>query len=251
MRMKRRTLFWRIIPLVLVALIISSQFVYWGKKTDCPRDEMCSQISRRYYPVRHWFWSGIFPFEGGFISDPHFLSSKSMPFPDSLGKILDSRDSEFQVMDINPFFNDYSSEILLLVHSGGNQFEYSLDFPKKRRVQAVISSPALPDARVFPYRGELAILVDFFGPAKGIYLLQPPLKSGVKLHLIPVGSSEFEEIAKEFKFTAQDGMVKQQFCETLPFASFYEKYAASCGWPAKDYANNSTVYDYDSFWLKG
>lgn len=250
MRLRRKTIRW-IIPLFLLAmLIVLCQFIYWGKRTGCPANEMCSLISRKYYPVRHWQWSGIFPVEGGFIPDPHFSYSEPMLFPDSVNRMLGSSGSRFQIVEVNSDFNDDSSEILFLVGSRGRLFEYSLTFPKQQGVRAVISYPSEPDARVFPYRDKIAILTDFFGPAKGIYLLQPPLKSGVKLHLIPVRSSEFEDITKEFKLIAPDETVKQQFCETLPFASFYEKYATSCGWTTEDYANNPSVYDFNAFWLK-
>lgn len=243
---------------VLFSAAVSSHFLYWGERsgrsTDgfCSATDPCSRVSRRCYPARHWVWSGIFPFEGGFIPDPHFTSSATMDFPDSVRKILDSRDATFQVVDVNPAFNDASSEILFLIRSNGADHEYSLEYPKGRHVQAVVGSPSLPDARVFPYHGKLAIVDCFFGPAKGIYLLNLPLKSGDTLHLIPIGSSEFEEIARELKAAANDRTVKQQFCDTssTAFASFYEKYAGSCEWPAEDYSNNPIVHHFRSLWFE-
>jgi hypothetical protein len=107
----------------------------------------------------------------------------------------------------------------------------------------------LPDARVFPYKEDLAILEDFFGRGKGIYLLHLPLKSGTTLYLISAKSPEFEEIANTFKTVAQDQAIKLQFCKTTnDFAAFYEKFAGSCGWSTAEYAANPIVHSYDEFW---
>jgi hypothetical protein len=222
---------------LLAICFVSGKYFYWGTRSVrssdgfCAPDEMCAGVSRRYYPARHWQWSGIFPFEGGFIPDPHFTSSQTMPLPDSVRKLIGSEDASFQIVDVNPAFNDNSSEILLLIRSKGTRYEYSLDFPEGRGVQAVIASPDLPWARAVPYRGQIAILTDFIGPSRGFYLVGLPLRSGMKLDLAPVGSPRFEEIAGTLKDQAADPSVKREFCETRSntFASFYKKYLGSCG----------------------
>lgn len=135
--------------LVIDAMIaIGSNFLWWGYSSPETSDEMCAVV-RRHYPLRHWSWSGIFPLEGGFIPDPHFEWSEVMPLPEGAQKMLASHDARFQLVDVNPAFQDRSSEILLLIKSGTDSFEYSLERPKKDDVQAVTASPDLPNARIF------------------------------------------------------------------------------------------------------
>jgi hypothetical protein len=234
---------------ILIAIYFGCRYIHEGLRPACSQDQICSIVSRPYYPARHWVWSGIFPWEGGFIPDPHFDFSEPMPFPAPANQLVGSKDAEYQLVDVNPAFNDRTSEILLLIRSGNTSFVYSLDFPKGHHEQAILGIPALPEARVFPYKGNLAILEDFFGRGKGIYLLQLPLKSGAALQLIPADTREFDTIAEEFRSVAQDESVKQQFCKTTnDFASFYEKYAGSCEWSPAEYEANPGVRDYDSFW---
>jgi len=82
----------------------------------------------------------------------------------------------------------------------------------------------------FPYNGELAILVNFFGPAKGIYLVPLPLRSGTHLQLIPVGSPEFVKVAHAFGPVGREQTTRNQFCESRrnDFIVFYEKYSGPC-----------------------
>ena len=51
----------------------------------------------------------------GFIPDPHFLSSEAMPLSEPVLKMLSHHDGSFRLIDVNPFFNDRTSEILLVV----------------------------------------------------------------------------------------------------------------------------------------
>jgi TnpA family transposase len=48
-----------------------------------------------------------------------------------------------------------------------------------------------PAAMIFPYERGLALLVNFFGPAKGIYPLHSPIRSGASPGLIPANSPQF------------------------------------------------------------
>ena len=92
-------------------------------------------------------------------------------------------------------------------------------------MQAVIAYPELPHARLFPYRSQLALLANFFGPAKGIYLIPLPLKS-TTLKLIPASDLQFQSIANDFRAIGNDKTTKSDFCDTewKPFITFYERY---------------------------
>jgi len=231
--------------LILITTIVS-RYLHFGSRSARASDEMCFELNRPYYPLRHWSWSGIFPLEGGFIPDPHFLCSQPEPFPDSVGRELGGS-GEFQIVDVNPFFNDESSEIELLIRSGSSVYDYSLQFPKRKRVQAIIATPSVP-AHMFLYKDKIELLADFEGPAKGIYTIPLPLRSGTKLDLIPVTNSEFDLISREFKNAGRDLTVRNQFCESRswPFISFYEKYAESCGKDAETHGVAASRFD--EFW---
>lgn len=173
-----------------------------------------------------------------------------MPLPRSALKLLGIDDATYQIVDVNPGFNDSSSEIILVLKAGPSTYQYSLDFPKGQRVQAVLGFPMKPDARIVPYKRGIALLECFFGPAKGAYLITLPLGSENKLHLVRVNEQAFEDIALQFKSLAVDPTVKEQFCKgDLQFAAYFEKYAGSCGWSPAEYATNSSVHNYDSFWM--
>ena len=209
----------------------------------------CAPLVRPHYHFRHLKWSGIFPFEGGLIPDPHCLSSEPMSLTDSSARALSIPNGSYQIFDVNPFFNDSSSGIILLIHAQGNLFEYSLDFPKGKGTQAVLATPQAPSVRILPFDGKLAVLANFSGPVRGIYILDPPLKTKTKLPLNPIGSPQFLKLAVSFKNIAKDPQVKQQFCNTTnEFAAFYEKYAGSCGWTPEEYAANPIVHNYAEFW---
>jgi len=173
-----------------------------------------------------------------------------MDLSEPVRSLIGIPNAKFQIVEVNPYFDDDSSEVLLLIGSRTKVFQYSLVIPKHHQIQAVLASPELPSARVVTYGKELAILEDFFGPAKGAFVLPLPLRSGASVPLIPAGSSEFQKIAESLRASARDASVKQQFCQTdNGFASIWEKYAGSCGWSSDQYAANPGVHDYPSFWL--
>lgn len=225
------------------------RFVSYGHRSPEPAAELCGTIARRYYPLRHWSWSGIFPFEGGFIPDPHFLWSDRMVVTEPVKQRL-SNEAQYQLVDVNPFFDDYSSEVLLLIKSGNQSFEYTLARPKGRSVQAVTASLMLPSAILFPSGQKLPVLVNFHG-VRGGYLLDLPLRSGRQLELTPAGSTNFGTIATTFRAVSQERTTREQVCSRFrrnDFVAFYEKY---CG-PCEDGARNSAEIEnaFARFWLQ-
>lgn len=233
------------ILLMILVTLFAFRYLRWGYRSSRDSEFKCYEIRRPYYP-RHWRWSGIFPFEGGLTPDPHFLCSEPLPLSDPVERAVREPGAYFQVIDVNPFFNDQSSEIQLVVRSNTSAFQYSLQFPRAKGVQAVIAIPSSP-ARIFPYKNQLALLVNFFGPAKGLYLIPLPFQSGGNLTLISAKDPQFELIAREFKNNAQDRTVKDQFCESrrYDFITFYEKYSGPC-----EEASGSVGNRFDEFWRK-
>lgn len=147
--------------LALILLVISA---YPAKAGDaapsCGRDVgdarvkdcLCRFVHRKRHHFRHWVWSGIFPGEGGFIPDPHYLCSKDGVFSDPVNELISVKTSRYAIVDVNPFFNDRSSEVLLLVKWHDEVLEYSLNFPKRKDVRAILGQPTPPPALVFEAR---------------------------------------------------------------------------------------------------
>lgn len=223
---------YRLILIVMViflfSLPFSSSYIWLGYRSPETRDHLCYPVQRKYYPLRHWMWSGL-PGEGGYISDPHFLWSEPMPFPDPVLRTMKSKKAGFQVMDVNPFFNDRSSEILLLIEANDTAYEYKLQFLKHRNAQAVLATPDLPAVRAFPSNDKVVLAANFENVI-GIYLLSLPLKTGTTLQLIPANAPEFKLLAAQLSLNAREKTVKAHFCDTSrnDFIAFYEKYGGLC-----------------------
>jgi hypothetical protein len=239
-----------IILIAFLALPLLGRYFWWGNRSPEMVTGMHLPIYRRHYPLRHWKWSGIFPSEGGFISDPHFLLSEPMPFPGPALSMVSPQRIQFQLLDINPFFDDHSSEILLLLTSDNSTLEYSLQFPAMQGVQASLSMPDLPNARVFPYDGQLAMVANFSGPVKGIYLIPLPLRSGARLTLISANDPQFDRIATQLRAVGQDGTIRDQFCRTSrnDFIAFYQKYCGPCEAGLTINSQAAIDEDFDKFW---
>lgn len=233
------------------AVLVCRRFIWWGRRSPEDADALCSTVVRKHFPLRHWQWEGIPILEGGFIPDPHYSCSETVKFPEPANKLLSSTGSRYAVVDVNPAFNDQTSEILLLIQSRGNTFQYSLEFPHGRGVQAILATPEHAPGMSFPYKGDLAILVNFFGPAKGVYLVPLPLRSGTRLRLFPVGSPEFAKVADSLTAVGLEQTTRDQFCESKrkDFIAFYEKYSAPCGRPAR--TSNEIDQDFAKFWVEG
>jgi hypothetical protein len=216
-----------------------------SRVTDC----LCRLVHRKRHHFRHWLWSGIFPGEGGFIPDPHYLCSEDGIFPEPVNDLISDKESRYAVVDVNPFFNDSSSEVLLLVKWHDEVFEYSLNFPKHKDVRAILGQPTPPPALAFPYKTGLAVLVTFWGRARGAYLLPLPLRKKTVLELVGFGTPEFAEIVGAFRSVAQDRTTKDQFCKsTYDFVAFFEKYSGPCDARVKD--ATEIERNFARFWLE-
>ena len=203
---------------VVIVLVPAAHYLWWGCRSPECGDSWCHSVRRKHFPFRHWQWSGIPVVEGGFVPDPHYLWSETAPFPKSVNEMLSVKDSRYAILGVNPFFDDSSSEILLLVEATGKVFEYSLRFPKDGRVQAILGVPMPPPAMTFPYKGNVAILASFFG-ANGLYLMPLPLRSGVTLRLIPTTNPELATIAAAFRSVGQEFSMRNQFASRVVLAS--------------------------------
>jgi len=221
----------------------------FGYVSACEQFDVCLPVKRRKYMLRHWVWSGIFPFEGGFLPDPHFICSNLVAVPKSVRRLLGCADAKFQLMDVNPGFQDYSSEALLLFQVDEQTYEYSLRAPGDIPITA---APALnydPGARLFENDGGIAVLINFFRGVRGFYHICLPLRSGQRLELKPAGGPDFELIASSFRTLPDDRDLKSHFCDSrrLDFIAFYEYYRGSCEEGAER-EPSAIRDDFEKFW---
>jgi hypothetical protein len=82
------------------------------------------EIQREKHWLRHWRWSGIFPY-GGWIPDPHFISTRAYEFDRETAAKLPAP-ARYQGFDVNPWFEDESSEVVIAIEAAGTVYEYRL-----------------------------------------------------------------------------------------------------------------------------
>jgi len=236
---------------VILALFTSTNVHRSIQKAEAESRDECSPLDRPHHVFRHWQWSGIFPFEGGWMPDPYCNASVEKDLPASALKEMKKQRGTYQIIEVNPGFNDDSSEVVLYLRVDGQGSEYNLSFPSARGVVAVLAIPDDPRVQVFVLDHKIYLLANFSGPAKGIYVLPSRLENKGRLELHDVSSREFKDVASRFHEVAEQPEVRDRFCHsTLDFSAYYERYAGSCGWDKKLYEINPAVHDYDGFWLK-
>jgi hypothetical protein len=231
-----------VIALVTVASILIAPQISVGKITASPGLSNCSPISRGKYPFRHWLWSGIFPFEGGFIPDPHFSCSELVPVPSSVQTLIGDPLAKFQIIAVNPAFADSTSEVVLILNTRNRILEYKLPVPQNEG--AVLGEPMYPEARLFPYKRSIAVLT-YFMETKQIFLLSCPLNPEESLKHFGWQQKEATEVLGELKSLYSDADVRQHFCgpPNKPFIAFYERFSGPCS-PA----GNSSDVNFADFW---
>jgi len=84
------------------------------------------EIEREVHRFRHWQWSGIFPIEGGWIPDPHFMATDVVEVSGDLARRMGVVSARIQGFDINPWFQDGSTEIIVAIETNGDVYEQSL-----------------------------------------------------------------------------------------------------------------------------
>lgn len=117
--------------------------------TDYDNDNI--EIRRDKYNLRNFMWSGIFPLYGGFISDPHFLYSQPVNVSDYLSSIFHHKNVRYQLIDVNPFFENNSSENILAMEIDSTPYEYKLNMPPDFQYNTL--QHVEPDS-VFLYNGD-------------------------------------------------------------------------------------------------
>ena len=113
-----------ILILILVVFGDSFHFIQYSSK-DINKDYI--EIKRKKFYFRHWKWSGIPPFYGGFIADPHIIATEPYQFSDEIQKMFDSTNARYQGFDINPWFDRDYSEIVIAIELSNSVYQYSVN----------------------------------------------------------------------------------------------------------------------------
>jgi len=224
---RRTVLVFALVVALLLLPRVAGPHIRSGERSPDDRVPFARHLKRPYYPLRHWQWSGIMPFFGGFHPDPHFLTSDMATFPEVTSRRLGLTRIDYLLADVNPYFNDETSEVVLLLQADKRVTEYLLEVPRNQNVQAIVFWPTRPDLLPFTSGNQVVLLSGIDG-TRGLFLLDAPLHGG-RLALVPARTTRFYTLASAFT-NAADADVRAQFCDSRrrDFVAFYEFYAHPC-----------------------
>jgi hypothetical protein len=178
-------------------------------------------VSRQVHRFRHWTWSGIFPFYGGWIPDPHFLATPIFPVPRDVAQILGDPAARYQGVDINPWFEDDTSEIVLAIESGGVVHEYSIanEFEPPLKYGFINNGGGI---YVFPYESSLAFYTSLDIDRRAFLFVTLPFKRFGDLVVALEATPEYERAIAHLGATGRYRSLKEDPCRGL--ADLYERF---------------------------
>jgi len=181
------------------------------------------EVERDVHRFRHWSWSGIFPFYGGWTPDPHFLATPVFEFQPGIQHALATSAARYQGFDINPWFSDFSSEIILAIESKEIVYEYevpnSADPPLG---YGFINNGGLLIA--FLYDRKIAFLTNLDIDRTVFLVVNLPLTSEQPVEVAYDGTNAFNEIVEYLRTENRYRTLSSRPCETIRW--FYEKFEA-------------------------
>lgn len=185
------------------------------------------EIRRPVYHFRHWMWSGIFPVYGGFMDDPHFIASPPVLLPDAVRQILGDANARYQIYDINPFFEDETSQTVLVIESRGTSYEYTVQTKEPLALNAIdFEYPAI---RMFMYDSNIGLIS--LSRVVGFASISLPLASGGQIIFQDFDTSYAREMLQYLK-TDQNFLMLKQLCDRPKRnqlkVKFYEKEFGPC-----------------------
>ena len=179
------------------------------------------EVIRKVHRFRHWQWSGIFPFYGGWIPDPHFMVTPAFDVPEDVGKLLADASARYQGVDVNPWFEDTSSEILIAIESNGVVHEYSIP----NEVEPALGYGFINNGGrlfVFPFRSGLAFLTLLDIDRYAFILVPLPLRRTARGTVVFDGSSAFDEVVAYLADSGRYRSLQQNPCRGLK--DFFERF---------------------------
>lgn len=184
---------------VLLVLLIPLMERYILPKKQVSTQQISSEnidILRNEYYFRNFIWSGIFPLYGGFISDPHFLFQLPQDLTQYLSPVFQTKLVRYQLIQVNPYFKNRTSEMVLAMEIDGETYEYKLEVPSDYPSFVTESEPR----GEFLYHDINLYYVLSYGWENKflIYEILPPFNENKVLSnsLVSLGQSHFPEYLK-------------------------------------------------------
>ncbi|UNK20693.1 hypothetical protein MNQ98_12050 [Paenibacillus sp. N3/727] len=196
------------------------------------------EIQRDKYNLRNFMWSGIFPIYGGFIPDPHYLYSEPVDVTEYLSSVFHNNNVRYQLIDVNPFFENRTSENILAMEINGSSFEYKLEFPQNSTQNILQHNEP---KSVFLYNEDTLYFVlqyDWEGKFL-IYEIGYPFTENKNLnyHLIDIDESY---VPAFLNFSLSQDQIDQLLKQT--YSDFYQFYTQYLN---KDYTSNQLLLNED------
>lgn len=229
-----------VVVVILVAMLVVSFFVLRSYEKYVFQSEQVSskefdssnvEIKRDKYYFRNFIWSGIFPFYGGFIPDPHFLFQRPVDITEYLSPIFHGKSVRYQLMQVNPYFEDRSSELILAVEIEGLPYEIKLEYPSD-----FYSFSTEESRSVFLYNGNtLYFVMPYnFRDELLVYQINYPFNETEEITYSTINLNG-SNVSKFFDFRLSQDQIDMLL--NHPIHEFYQFYTQYLN---KDYAFNQT-----------
>ncbi len=177
-------------------------------------DSSFIEIRRKRHRFRHWKWSGIFPFYGGWISDPHILATPVREFSKVISKGIGCNGTaRYQGFDINPWFEDASSEVVVAIESDETVFSYNLDLKDLENVKyGFINGRGL-----FPFlRDDHLVFLTNLDITHPVFIVMSlPLSHEVSAVLHPLNSEGWHDFRDYVEGECRDRLWNPELCDEI------------------------------------
>lgn len=233
-------------PLFLVVGVLLLIAFISGLPTDYPnstsalakiRGEDAIHIEREKYYARHFQWSGIFPVMGGFHADPHYFMTPVFEFSQQIKDRLGVETGRYQGVDVNRWFDDETSEILLLLELDGEVFEFPIRSTTRSLGKSLVSarhdiiSWLQGDQLVFftslyPPRGEVRHLSEKLEEYIVLLVIALPIDEGGSVSILFSDEQEFDQRVMDHLADRPPPQIIDRFCKGNNFfQAIFERYA--------------------------
>jgi len=170
------------------------------------------EIERDTQRFRQWKWSGCFPFYGGWISDPLFIGAGVFPFSSAISQRLGDFTARFQGFDINPWFRDETTEIVLAIETKGKVYEQRITEAAKGHIGYGFrdSNDFVP----FLMNDHLVFLTTLSGTQLVFILVDLPIRSNANTPVYSEGTREWNEVISYLETGERFRSLRLPLCES-------------------------------------
>lgn len=195
-----------------------------GRFSTRELDPRFVEITRSRYYLRHWLWSGIFPLEGGPIGDPHVAATEVYAFPDDVRQRLGATSARFQGFDVNPWFRDGTSEIVLAIEVDGRVHEYRIRSSGGPRLDFGFIN--FPEAMIAFLYGDRLAFATCLSISKLAFLSTAlPLRPDGDMAPAFEGTDAFDSVVRYLREDSRYLGLRDQLCrQWKPYRALYERF---------------------------